>query len=99
MDRVGQLRIWRAQIHFLSTAVVAVWSAPRDRHSLERGCDCFHYLRANLCGIVGVFIVTKARQLKVGGAVWVSLLCRKSLRVVDCLRAKRFCGTAGDRVV
>src|SRR2546426_2337571 len=100
VDGVGEPRLWRAAIHFLSAAVVDAGSNTGLRGSVECRAGSFHCHRpddgGNLRVCAGAAIFAGKR-----GAFWRGLLYGESVCAGDRLYAQRFCGATrvrGDAV-
>src|SRR6266404_1703024 len=96
MDGVGQPRIWRAAIYFLSAALVDAGGGAELCGSLECGAGSFHCRRANDGGNLRVFAGAPISPEK-RGAFWSGVLRGESVCAADCLHAQRFCGATGVR--
>src|SRR5260370_4001095 len=96
MDGVGEPRIWRTTIYFLSAAFVDAGSGVGFCGSVERGAGSFHRHRADGGGTLRV-CAGAAISAEKRGAFWSGLLRRESVCAADRLHAQRFCRATGVR--
>src|SRR5438132_72731 len=93
VDGVGEPRIWRAAVYFLSAAVLDAGGGAEFCGSVERGAGTFHRDCADDGG--SLFVCTGAKIFaEKRGAFRRGLLRGESVCACDCLHAQRFCGTA-----
>jgi hypothetical protein len=97
MDGVGQSRIRRAAIHFLSAALVAARCGARFRGPVELRSGCVHRVGPDLRGTIGVCVST-ASFAGAGGPLRRGVLRGQSECSADHLHAQRLRRTFGVRI-
>src|SRR6266571_8582160 len=87
VDGVGQPRIWRAAIYFLSAALVDAGGSAGVCSSVECCAGSFYCCRADDGGTL-FFCAGAAISAGTRGAIWSGVLCGESVRAFDRLYAE-----------
>src|SRR5450755_1855998 len=94
---VGESRVWRAAIHFLSTAVVAAGCGTGLGAALECGARGFYCNGADRGWLVRVCAGAK-RYVASRGTFRRRVLCGESVCATGGLHAQRFCRAVGYNI-
>jgi len=92
MDGVGQPRIWRAPLHFLSAAFLAACARAELARSMGLRPGCVHRLGADFFGTIRICLCAPYAAAKFG-ALRRGLLHGQSQRSADDLFPQRLRGT------
>src|SRR5258708_37359247 len=97
MDGVGQPRLWRAPLHFLSAAFLAACAHVEFARSMGLRPGGFHRFGADLCGTIRICFCAPYAAAKLG-ALRRGLLHGQSQRSADDLFSQRLRGTSRLRI-
>src|SRR5712672_3748096 len=97
MDGVGQPRLWRAPLYFLSAAFLATCAHVEFARSMGLRPGGLHRLGTDVCGTIRICLCAPYAAAKFG-ALRRGLLYGQSQRSADDLFSKRLCGTSRLRI-